>query len=269
MHAAADLRRFRDKHRLTVRKAAAIADVAHPTWLRYEHGQFPVPAKVSQALDAFNALHLPAERETILQAVESAGELTWSELEARVPGSTRAARRLIAEGALAERTMVRVDAGRRHRTLRGISRPEEAVSSRVAPIDAAELRISLDQLGWTPKRLAVAAGVATTTVRLWLASKRPIPPTRGEHIRSVLRVSGGELRAARLSAGWKLNDVARRFGRHLAQVSHWERGDRQIPTELQGVARTVVRDAALDARRENSGRRGSVASPATCETTRS
>jgi DNA-binding transcriptional regulator YiaG len=153
---------------------------------------------------------------------------------------------MLDEGELVEHTAGRVDSRGRHRTITVVLLPGCATGPTIEAVDAAELRVGLEQLGMTPDEFALQAGVHVKTLRNWLTGQRPVPRGRWNDLRSLLNpsVTGQQLRYARVKAGWTLAYVAQRyFQRHLSQLHHWEQGDRPIPKALQIVASRFIREA--------------------------
>lgn len=258
---AGALESLRRRLGLSRRALARHLGVAPPTVRRWERGDYPVSEPAAGRLQEL-ATSLEPDRpgQRIVQEVAAApGTLSVAQVKARGIKEAAALDELLDAGELVAAVVVETDAkGRRYPRRRLFPAALALRDPAGETLEGAWIRERRQELGWTMAKLGLEAGVSGSTVRGWETGHQPVPVGRAEELRQLLspKVTGAELRRVRKSAGWSLDEMARRVGiGDRRRVAQWEGGARPVPARWTTGVRTAIRDAQVAAAAGEARRR--------------
>jgi transcriptional regulator with XRE-family HTH domain len=221
---------------------------SHVAIARWEEGKGrTAPVEV---LEQAEALAMDAFR-SVAELVASRPGLTPTELDRLIedPTKRRLVHREIAPGGRFElRFMETIDRRGRHYSRAGVFLVGAPVTAeqrrRPENLNGDELRAQLSEVGISPAELAARLGVAPSTVRLWVAGLRRIPPGRRSDLDAELAWPQAEdIRTLRQAAGWSLKELGDRVGVTLSVVHRWEGRKSPVPAARRPALRSVLREA--------------------------
>lgn len=201
----------------------------------------------------------------LIALVRRSDDATIVEWEGRLntPGRRRL-RSLLADARLVTTSSVRSDAlGRRYvRQVLHVATGEASRGlDRSAPVavTGAQLRAARHFAEVTAAGLASLVGVAPSTVRD-AETLQAVPRARVQQFAEALglaeTLTPQRVRTVRRSAGWTLQDLARRVGVHLAVVHGWEVGRRPVPPGRMLALAAALHEASTLAPKAVDARRG-------------